>query len=215
MKTTRLRLLLCGVLTVAAPALGAAPRRAIGTAVGAGAIRVDGVTLPSGVVFYSGDRISTASAEASLYFAKGDELTLGPSTAVRVKWTPTAVVAQLEHGTIAAFDGSQSRTIVTASGITIESQKTGGSYEVAFEGNRLRVVTRRGVTLVTGAKRSLAVPAGRLLRTTVGPGAAGGAVGNLLTAAVIAAAATAGTVLAVAAASPAPACVSSSQLNCP
>lgn len=215
MKGTPLHLLLCGALAVAPSALRTAPRKAIGTAVGAGPIRIDGVTLPSGVVFYSGDRISTTSTEASLYAAKGDELTLGPSTAVLVASIRAAFVAQLEHGTIAAFDGRDSRTIVTARGITIESRKASGSFEVSFTGHNLRVTTRQGVTLVTGVNRSVAVPAGSLLRTTVRPGSTNRKTGKLLTVTVIAAAGVAGAILGVAAASPGPACVSSSQLSCP
>lgn len=217
MKSNPLHLLLCGVLAVVAPALGASLRQAIGTAVGVGPIRVDGVPMPSGVVFYSGDRISTTSTEASIYLAKSNVLTLGPSSAALVTATPTRVVVQLRRGTIAALDTSARPVIVDASGITIESQRTGGSYEVALTGAQLRVVTRRGVTLVAGANRSVAVPAGNLLRTTVHLGPAGAGAGNLLMVTVIAvgAAAAAGTILGIAAASPGPACVSASQLSCP
>lgn len=215
MKSTRLHLLLCGALAVVPPAMGAGPRQAIGTAVGAGPIRVNGAALPSGAVFYSGDRISTTSTEASLHLAKGDELTLGLSTTVLVTATTASVLVQLQSGKIAVRDTSAWPAIVNASGITIESQKASGLYEVAFTGKRLRVVTRRGMTRVVGANRSVAVPAGSLLRTTVHAGLASGAAGKLLMVTVIAAAATAGTILGVGAASPSPACVSSSQLNCP
>lgn len=215
MKSTRLHLLLCGALAIVPPGLGAAPRRAIGSAVGSGPIRFDGVALPSGAVFYSGDRISTTSTEASLYLAKGDELTLGPSTTVLVTANPASVVVRLQNGKIAVLDTSARPAIVNVSGITIESQKAGGSYEVAFTDAHLRVVTRHGVTLVAGANRSVAVPTGSLLRTTVHAGPANRKTGKLLMVTVIAAAATAGTILGVAAASPGPACVSSSQLSCP
>lgn len=215
MKRTRLHLLLCGALAVVTPALAAAPRQAIGTAVGAGPIRIDDVILPSGAVFYSGDRISTSSAEASLHFAKGDELTLGLSTSVRVRRSRKAFVVQLEQGKISVFNEGQSRTVVRVNGITIESQKTSGSYDVAYTDKRLRVVTRSGVTLVVGANRSVTVPAGSLLRTTVRPGSTNWKAGKLLVVTVIAGAATAGAILGVAASSPAPSCVSSSQLSCP
>ena len=215
MKGIRLHLLLCGALAVVQPALGAAPRPAIGTAVGNGPIWIDGVTLPSGAVFYSGDRISTTSTEASLYLAKGEELTFGPATAAQVTSIPAGFFVQLESGTIAAFDGRDSRTVISAGGITIESQQTSGSYEVAFSGSKLRVATRRGMTLVTGANRKVEVPAGSLMRTTVLGGSSSRKAGKLLLITVIAAAAAAGTILGVAAAAPSPACVSSSQLNCP
>jgi hypothetical protein len=210
-----LDLLLGGALAILQPALAPPAHLAIGTAATAGRIQVDGAAVPSGVVVFSGDRIATSSAGASVYLRKAAEVVLGPATTAQVMATGAAYSVQLDLGELAARDGRDAPILVKAGGVTVESKTTNGSFEVAFADGHLRVLARRGVAVVTGANRTVEAPAGNLMSAAIIPIVGAVLASKILLVTVIAATAATGTILGVVSSSSNPTCVSASQLNCP
>lgn len=216
MRGLALHLLMGGALAVVPPVPGASLRRPIGVATGDGQILIDGTAVASGVSVFSGDQIATRSAGVFIYLRKSAELVLGRATAMQLTATRAGYSVRLNQGKLAALDGQKAPVLVNASGVTIESKTTNGSYEVAFVGGELRILTRRGITVVTGANRSVEVPAGSLMHAAVIPAPAATALaGKILLVSVIVAAAATGTILGVVESSSGPKCVSASQLSCP
>lgn len=206
------------MLVVFQPALGSPVPPAIGTVTAAGSIQVDGVRTPSGAAIYSGDRIVTGPAGASIELKKGQELVLGSETNVRfLTAAKTGYVVRLGRGKVAVIQTANVSIVVTAGGVRIESEQANGSYEVAWNGKTLRVLTRRGVTRVKASNRTAEVRAGKQMKAAVASGKASGMHSAILSGKwiVVTTATAAATGLAAAYTAPGPTCVSSSQLTCP
>lgn len=201
-------LLICGACMAFQPALRASPVRAIGMAAGDSPIRVNGLPVPSGAVLYNGNRIATSpGGAASIYLIGGDKLALGTATATQVSAAGKQFIVRLVRGRVAAAGAAGAPIVVWANGIRVESKQADGSYQVSSTGSSLEVRGRSGVTVVTGANRTVAVSAGSVLKAVVTRG-------KILFLTLIAAAAGgAGAGLALTA--PGPACVSPSTLTCP
>ncbi|HVB33523.1 MAG TPA: hypothetical protein VNJ52_03980 [Patescibacteria group bacterium] len=208
-------LLVCCAWVAFQPALRAAPPPAIGTVIGRGEIRVNGVSVPSGAVLCSGDRIVTSSAgAAAVYLIGGEKLALSAATVTRVGANGKGFIVRLDRGRVAAIGGKDSAIVVRANGISVESKQAGGSYQAAWTGGSLEVLGRSGVTLVSGANRTVAVSAGSLMKASVVRGKSPAKRGKILLITLIAAAG-AGVGAGLALTAPGPSCVSASELTCP
>lgn len=170
MKGKGLHRLICMMLAALTPALGASPAPAIGTVTAGDHIQIDGARVPSGAVLYSGDRVVTGTAGASVYLKRSKELALGASTDAQIESAGKGYTVRLEQGKIAVIHASDAPIIVNARGVTVESRRTNGSYEVSLSGDGLQVFTRRGATVVTAANRTVEVRAGSLMNAVVAPG---------------------------------------------
>lgn len=193
-------------------ALNACPPVPIGSVMSSGQIRLDGAPVPSGAVLFSGDHVATSSTTASVHLQNGDKLALGASTAIEVSAGGGKWIVRLNGGKILVV-GGKAPILVRVSGVTAQSERMNGSYEVALWGDALEVWTRRGVTLVQGAKRTVEVPMGHRMNATVGQGRQTTKRGKIRNIALIAGAA-AGAGLGIALTMPGPSCVSPSRLNC-
>lgn len=208
-------LFICGAWLAFQPVLRASPVQAIGTAVSDGAIRVNGFPVPSGVVLYSGDRITTGSTSAaSIYLVSGDKLALGPATATRISAAGKQFILRLDRGKVAVAGATDAPIVVWAGGIRVESEQANGSYQVSSAGSSFDVRGRSGLTMVTGVNRTVSVSAGSLMKAVVTRGKSSQKHGKILIFTLIAAAA-AGAGAGLALAAPGPACVSPSELTCP
>lgn len=188
----------------------------IGVFTGKSSSRVNGMLVPSGAVLYSGDRISTNSTgAASIHLRENDVLALGTSTDVRITANGNGFLALLDRGKIAAMGGPAGRVIVRADRITVEPEHASGWYEVVWNGDELKVYSRRGTTLVKGAGRTVEVAAGSLMKVKLARGRSFRRSGKILMVTMSTAAAAAAAGLAIANAAPGTTCVSPSQLTCP
>ncbi|HVB98580.1 MAG TPA: hypothetical protein VNJ12_04515 [Candidatus Dormibacteraeota bacterium] len=155
-----------GLLLAFQPALDASAPFPIGALTGNGQERVNGV--PSGAVLYSGNRIATSSSNtASIHLRKDDALALGPSTDVRITANGNGFMVLLHRGKVAAIGRPEAPIIISAGGVTVAPGQASGLYEVALRGDELKVWTRRGVTEVKGAGRTVEVGAGSLMKASL------------------------------------------------
>ena len=203
-----------GLLVAFQPSLNASTALPIGTTTGNGEVRLNGVPIPSGAVLYNGDRIATGPANAtSIHLRKDDDIVLGTSTDVRISVNSAGFLVKLNRGRVAAVSMPEAPIVVIVNGVTVESAQPGGSYEVALRGNELKVLTRRGTTLIEGAGRTVKISAGTLMKAALAQGLPSRKRTKLLMVTIIAAAAAVG--LGIAVAAPGTTCVSPSQMTCP
>lgn len=206
-----------GLLVSFQPALDASSPLPIGAVIGNVPTRVNGVPVPGGAVFFSGDRITTGPSHgASIHLRKSDELVLGTSTDVRIKGSRRGYVVLLHHGRVAARSRTGEPIVVRAGRITVQPEPAGGSYEASWRGSELRVWTRRGMTLVRGGGRTVEVAAGNGMKARLIPHPSPGKSETVLMVTTItSAAAAAAAWMGMGFASPGASCVSPSQLTCP
>lgn len=96
-----LAVLLCSRRMVLQPTLAASPSPPIGTANGNGQARINGASVPNGVVLYGGNcGTSEPGGTASIFLKSGDRLALGASAAAYCANTVRGFEALLNHGKI-------------------------------------------------------------------------------------------------------------------
>lgn len=224
MKTTRaigtegFLVLICSMLMAFQPVFGS-PANAIGTVTSSEA-RLNGSPVPDGAVVYAGDRIATtAGGNASIRLQRGAELSLAESTAAQVTSSEKGYAVELDQGRVEAVAGAKAPVVVNSDGLTVMAKAKNGSYEVALNGDKMEIVSRRGTTVAEAANRTVEIPEGMMLKATMaqGPPSTGrsGLQKKDMVIALLIAAGVTGAGLGVALAEPTKHCASGSGLTCP
>jgi hypothetical protein len=211
--------MLCSMLMAFQPVFGTPAAQFLGTMNGSGPLELNGITVPTGTLVYSGNRIET-SPQGSGYMAlaQGGRIILGQSTSAQVVDSSEGYWVRLDHGVIGAVSSAKAPIVITAGGITVRTKKATGTFEVSLNGSSLKVVARHGSALVVEGNRTIEIPEGKAIDATVGPSSgtvAGGSHTLLITG--ITVAAVAGGVLGglgAAGTFSGGSCVSTSQLSC-
>jgi len=165
------------LLLVYVPVAPAASPAAVGRIQTKGTAEVNGAPVPTEATVFAGDRITTQKKTASgLLLPGGDQVFLPSLTAAKVNRSGKRVVVSLERGALAVVNRSAEPVVIEANGVRIEAANSAGVYEVAIQGQGLKVMTRKGTTLVKAADRTVEVKEGTTMDATVaqGPGGQGG-----------------------------------------
>lgn len=160
--------LICASFLVFQPAFGAPGASPIGTVSSRGLIRVNGVPAPAGTEVYAGNLIVTSQgASGYIRLAHGGKIVLGASTVARVTHGTTGFAVLLDHGVVGAVSDASSPIIVEAGGVTVLPRRSSGAYEVELLGTKIRVLSRRGVTMAEAANQTVEVGEGKLMKAAV------------------------------------------------
>ena len=160
------------LLLVYVPVAPAAPPAVVGKMQTKGAAEVNGTLVPAEATVFAGDRITTQKETASgLSLPGGDQVFLPSLTAAKVNRSGNRVTVALERGALAVVNRSAEPVVIQANGLRIEAASpAGGVYEVALHATGLKVMTRKGTTLVKAADRTVEVKEGTTLEATAAPG---------------------------------------------
>jgi ferric-dicitrate binding protein FerR (iron transport regulator) len=196
---------------------------ALGQMTTRGRAEINGSTAPAEATIFAGDRISTSEKTTAAVTLPGqDEVLLPGLTRAVLDRQAGRVRVKLERGSLAVRAKSSMPAIVEAGGARIEpAAQTLAVYEVAIDGNALRVLARRGTALVETDGRTVEVKEGTELDATLAPPQSQGALSSLQTWTIIVAAAAGVTGLALGVAAitrPSPSdckTLSSGQISCP
>lgn len=160
------------------PVLGvAADNLALGKVVPRGSAQLNGTRLALETTLYAGDTITTpADGLALVLLPQGDQLHVGPASAVRATDTAGTLLVSLERGALLARSGSGQTIAVRARGLIVNPQAA-ARYAVALTENAVVVSAEQGVVTVQGTAQTYTVPAGKTMRFEVadGPQAPAGA----------------------------------------
>lgn len=139
------------LLVAYVPVAPAASPAVVGKMQTKGAAEINGAAVPDETTVFGGDRITTGKETASgLSLPGGDQVFLPSLTAAKVGRSGKRVTVTLERGALAVVNRSAEPVLIEASGVSIESAGPAGVYEVTIQGNALKVMTRKGTTLVKG-----------------------------------------------------------------
>ncbi len=165
-----LLVLVCALLVAFPSALAAPPAVAIGRVSGRGPILLNGVSAPAGANIYAGNRIATGR-RAAIYvaLARGGKLVFGGSTIARISENTTGISVTLNRGVVGVVSEPHAPVLVDAHGVTIRTKQRAGAYQVALNGNSLRILTRTGGALVEAANRTVALAPGKLMKASLAP----------------------------------------------
>jgi hypothetical protein len=143
----------------------------VGTIKTKGNVQVNGMVVPGEGTLYAGDRIVTGKdTAASVALAGRDQVFVPEHTAAAIRPEGQRVRVVLEQGAVTVVSRAPQPVEVQAAGMRISASAGPALYEVAVHGNALQVLSRRGVTLVTAANRTIEVPEGmKLEATAAGP----------------------------------------------
>lgn len=163
------------LLVAYVPVAPAASPAVVGKMQTKGAAEINGAAVPDETTVFAGDRITTEKETASgLSLPGGDQVFLPSLTAAKVGRSGKRVTVTLERGALAVVNRSAEPVLIEASGVSIESAGPAGVYEVTIQGNALKVMTRKGTTLVKGADRTIEVKEGTTLEASAAPGPVAG-----------------------------------------
>ncbi len=163
------------LLLVYVPVAPAASPAVVGKMTTKGNALVNNAAVPAEATVFAGDQIATEKETvAGLSLSGGDQVFLPSLSSAKVNRTDTQVTVALERGALAVLNRSAKPVVIEANGMRIQSANpSAGIYEVAVNGNELKVMARKGATIVTGADRTVEVPEGKTLEATVAPRPAG------------------------------------------
>jgi len=163
--------ILVSALLVYAPVAPAAPAASVGKISTKGTAAVNGTPVPSEATVFSGDRISTEKETATgLSLPGGDQVFLPSLSTAQVSRTGQHVTVRLERGALAVVNRSSQPILIEANGIHIQAgQASNAVYEVAVNGNALKVMARKGTALVKSSDRTMEVKEGNTLDATTPP----------------------------------------------
>ena len=163
------------LLLVYVPVAPAASPAVVGKIHTKGTAEVNGAPVPAEATVFAGDRITTRKETASgLSLPGGDQVFLPALTSAKVSRAGSLVTVALERGALAVVNRSAEPVVIEANGVRIQAAGTlGGVYEVAIRGTGLKVMTRKGTTLVKAADRTVEVNEGMTLEASVAQGPVG------------------------------------------
>lgn len=174
MRLRRFLAIWVSLLLTYVPVAPAASPAAVGKIQTKGTAEVNGAPVPAEATVFAGDRITTQKKTASgLLLPGGDQVFLPSLTAAKVNRSGNRVVVSLERGALAVVNRSAEPVVIEANGVRIEAANSAGVYEVAIQGQSLKVMTRKGTTLVKAADRTVEVKEGTTMDATVAQGPAG------------------------------------------
>lgn len=129
-----------------------------------GGSALNGTALQLETTVFSGDSLATRiDGLAVVLLAQGDQVHLGPDTAVTFSGDAQQVLVALERGMTLARSGNGQQVAVNARGLLVRPLGQ-ASYEVAIEGNAVLVASRHGDLDVQGTNRSFVVPSGKIMK---------------------------------------------------
>ncbi|HEV2386523.1 MAG TPA: hypothetical protein VGS20_04635 [Candidatus Acidoferrales bacterium] len=208
--------LVCSLLLAFQPVWGAPAPAPIGRVSGPGPVELNGIAAPTGTIVYAGNRVTTgAQAIGYVSLARGGRLVIGRSTSARIDQDGKGFTVQLDRGVVGAVSEASGPIVVMAGGVTIRPKQASGVYEVALNGNALKVLANHGSMMAEGASRTVEVPEGKVMDASVSPpqGQSFTGTGDIVLISLLAAAGL-GIGLGVALSGQGKTCASSSQLNC-
>ncbi len=179
---------LSGLLLVSQVSMAGSPV-AVGKMTMKGRAEINGVAALSDSTVFAGDRISTGKETAlGLSIAGGDQVFLPSSSTAAIDRSDQQLVVTLERGGLAVINQSGQPLVVRAGGVQIQaSRPSAGLYEVVVAEGTLKVLARKGSTLVRASNRSVEVKEGTTLEATVPhPISPAGSIGPLWTTVLIA-----------------------------
>lgn len=167
MRGRRILAVLLAEATAAAPGM-AAENRAMGRATPYGPAEVNGVPLGAETTLFAGDRLRTgADAALALRLPGRDQVFLPERTLARLSGARRPRIT-LESGAAAVVARAELPVEIIVRGVRIAAP-AGAAYEVAVRGDRLEVLSRRGVVTVAGPEQAIEVPEGTRLEADFAP----------------------------------------------
>ncbi len=161
---------LCSALLLYAPVAAQADPAAMGKINTKGPTAVNGLAVPAEASLFTGDRIVTEKdASASVVLVTGGRLLVAGSSSVVLRDGPNQLTAALDRGAVGVFSRGDKPVTTEAAGTRIHAAQPGGFYEVAVNGNAVRVVAVKGAATVEGANRTVEVAEGKTLDATMAP----------------------------------------------
>lgn len=131
---------------------------------GAGTSALNGTPLKVESTLFSGDVVSTpANGGAVVLLREGDQVQVGPASAVTLTAAEEEVLVKLERGFAAARSGHGRQISMRALGLLIRPTEA-ATYQVTVEGNAVLVVSQQGSLLVQGSNRTAVVPSAKAMR---------------------------------------------------
>jgi ferric-dicitrate binding protein FerR (iron transport regulator) len=191
MRLKGLVVVVLSMMLVYLPVAPAATSTALGQMTTRGRAEINGSAAPAEATIFAGDRISTSEKTTAAVTLPGqDEVLLPALTRAVLDRQGDRVRVKLERGSLAVRAKSSMPAIVEAGGARIApAPQTFAVYEVAIEGNTLKVLAQRGTALVETDGRTLEVKEGTELNATLAPPQAQGTLSSLQTWTIIVAAA--------------------------
>ena len=181
------------VLLAFAPVSVAGSPTVVGKIQMKGQVEINGTAAPPESTVFAGDRITTGKETAlGLSLTGGDQVFLPSLSAVQVDRAGQQVTVALERGALAVVNSSGQPIVVRAGGVQIQTAAPSGSlFEVAISGGSLKVLARKGTTVVRASNRTVEVKEGTTMEATVppAPALAAGGLGPLWTIVLVASAA--------------------------
>jgi len=168
--------LVVALLLVYLPVLGAnTPLGKIVPRSGSSALNGNALVLET--TLFSGDNVSTqADGLAVILLPQGDQIHLGPASAVSVTEAGDGLVVSLERGMTLTRSGHGRTVSVNAAGVLVQPAGL-ASYEVAIDGGAIFVSSREGSVEVQGTNESFVVPAGKTMKFELAASTAAGPMG--------------------------------------
>jgi hypothetical protein len=148
-----------------------------------GTSQLNGNALMLETTVFSGDTIATeADSQALVQLPYGDQIHVGPSSALQVFENSDELLVSMDKGIVRARSGNARSVAVNAHGLVVRPSGE-ASYDVAIEGNAVYVATREGSVAVHGMNESFVVPADKTMKfelaANTAPGTAGVGAANL------------------------------------
>jgi len=180
------------VLLAFAPVSVAGSPTVVGKIQMKGQVEINGTAAPAESTVFAGDRIATGKETAlGLSLTGGDQVFLPSLSAVQVDRTGQQITVALERGALVVMNSSGQPIVVRAGGVQIQTAAPSGSlFEVAISAGSLKVLARKGTTVVRASNRTVEVKEGTTMEATVpAPAFAAGGLGPLWTIVLVASAA--------------------------
>jgi ferric-dicitrate binding protein FerR (iron transport regulator) len=145
--------------------------RGLGEVVTRDAVAVNGILVPDSTTVFPGDRISTAENKTGeVALSGGTNLLLAATTTAALRSDGKRLTVNLEQGGIAVLRKTDAPIVIEADGASIRPATNSPTlFEVAVNGNSLKVVSWRGDAMVETANRTVEVKAGKELDATMNP----------------------------------------------